>query len=230
MTHRRLLLHTTLVMALGFTASLGAQHVRKQAALVVVPSHDLPETAQMLTDSMYLRSAGNGDTYLYLEQKAKNRIVVLNVTRPSKIRQEAIVALNVDAPFDFVRPIGPDTSLICFRGEKGSGVISFRKPLKPTITTLPTLRQATQIEDAGSAGLIVVSGQGISPRSPDQTVQIVDLTKPDTPTILATIPNTSQQVEDRDTGARYILSEAGLTVVRQPDVELQHELDSKFTN
>ncbi len=230
MTHRRSLMHATLFMALAGTASLEAQHALKEAALVVVPEHDLPETAQMSTNSMYLRPAGNGETYLYLEQQDKNRIVVLNVTRPAKIRQDTVVALDVVAPFDFMRPIGPDVSLICFRGEKGSGVISFRKPLQPTVTMLPALRQALQIEEAGSTGLIVVSGQGTSASSPDRTVQVVDLSDPGAPTILATIPKTSQQVEDHETGARYILSKAGLTVVRQPEVELQHELDSKSIN
>jgi hypothetical protein len=222
--------HTALVIALAFSVSLEAQHARKQAALVIVPSHDLPETAQMPTDSMFLQSAGNGQTYLYLEQKAKNRIVVLNVTRPSKIRQESLVALEVAAPFDFVRSIGPDVSLICFRGERGSGVMSFHKPLQPTVTMLPALRQAMNIEQEGSSGLIVISGKGVSPRSPEQTVQVVDLTDPDAPLILATIPNTSQQVEDHASGARYILSDAGLTVVRQPEIELQSEINSKFIN
>ncbi len=164
MTYRRSMMHMTLVIVLAFTASLEAQHARKQAALVIVPSHDLPETAQMPTDSMFLQSADNGQTYLYSEQEAKNRIVVLNVTRPSKIRQESVVALDVAAPFDFVRSIKPDVSLICFRGERGSGVMSFHKPLQPTVTILPALRQAMNIEQEGSSGLIVVSGQGVSPR------------------------------------------------------------------
>lgn len=231
MTHRRSPIPASLFAVLTFTAiSLQAQHTRKEADLLVVPAQELPKTSQMSTDSMYLRPAADGSTYLYLEQQAKHRMVILNVTRPSKIRQQAVVALDVNAPFDFVRSLGPDVSLVCFRGAAGSGVISFRKPLQPTVTMLPSLRQAVQIEEAGSTGLIVVSGQGMPPKLTDRTVQVVDLSEPGAPNILATIPDASQQIEDPETGAHYILGEAGLTVVRQPHVEAQRELASKGGN
>ena len=211
---------------LNITSMLG-QHGNKRATLVVVPVSELPEAAQMPADSMWLLPAGNGDTFLYLEQQSRHRIVVLNVSAPGKIRAKTFVPLDIDDSFEFVRSAGPAAALVCFRGDKGSGIIDFSQPRHPVLTMLPLLKQASQIEEAGPAGLIISSSQRPYEKSLGTTVQVVDITIPNTPQILSTVPNVFQQLSDSSTGARYLLSEKGLTVVRQPDVEIAHQLASR---
>jgi hypothetical protein len=127
------LLSRTIVLSLvllpiGASAQSGN---RAGELIVVAPSH-LPETAQMPSESMFLRSTGGGSTYLYLEQHSRNRIVVLDVTHPAHIQQVAVVS-TAGAAFDFVRPLGSSGALVCFRDNSGSGVLQFHKDKAPTL-------------------------------------------------------------------------------------------------
>ena len=219
-----------LVASLLFVTSMLGQHGHKAVTVVVVAAAELPEAAQMPADSMYLHSGADGTTFLYLEQQVRHRIVVLNVSAPSKIRLEAFVPMNMDEPFDFVRSAGPTAALVCFRGEKGSGIVDFSKPRNPILTTLPSLRHSSQIEEAGPAGLIVSSGERPYLKAPSVTVQVVDISSPTAPRIVYTVASVFQQLSDSTTGARYLLSETGLTVVRQPDVESERQVAAQTSN
>jgi hypothetical protein len=192
--------------------------------LVVLLPKDLPEAAQSAGESMTLHSFGDGSTFLYVEQSMGTRLAVFDVSDPAHIKSVGTVGLESPSTFDFVRDIDDSATLICFRDNKGAAVMDFKKPKRPSIVRSDELRQAARAEAIGFSGLLMAAEPRRSGDIPVFDYQVVDVSNPQRPKLLATVPQVQKKLTDPATGALYLLGTSGLTVIRQPRVEENHRL------
>ena len=99
---------TGLLLALPVQAEVKS-HSRN---LIIEQPADLPEMAQTRGQSLFLYQAGDGETYLYVEQHNGARLAVFDVTDPAKIKTMSSVLLKTVGAFDFVRPLNDRAELI----------------------------------------------------------------------------------------------------------------------
>ena len=91
------------------------------------------------------------------------------------------------------------------------------------LSSVPALANASAYESLGQTGLLVES-TGTLQQSESRTASynIVDLSAPANRAVLANVNDVRQRLFLRDTGTLFLLNDQGLTVVRQPQVELEH--------
>ena len=214
-------LATSLITLTAFAAPFAshAQIRSRSGKLVVVEPHSLPEQAQMASNSFFLHSDNSGDTYLYVEQQEGTRLTVLNVSDPAHIKNVSSTPLATAGPFDFVRPLDGQAELIHFRNGKGVAVLDLRKATKPTIRTVAGLVNPGRTESLGESGYLGVNEPYNYIRATPVDFQVVDLSTPSEPTLLATVKQVKHRIMNSDTGTTFLLGSEGLTVVRQTSVE-----------
>jgi hypothetical protein len=214
-------LATTLITLTAFAAPLAshAQIRSKSGELVVMEPQNLPEQAQMQGNSFFLHSDNEGSTYLYVEQQDGKRLTVFDVTDPSSIKSVSSTQLTVVGPFDFVRPLDGRAELLHFRDGKGVAVLDLKKASKPTIHTISGLVNPGRTEPLGESGYLGVNEPYNYVRAIPRDYQVVDLSTPSDPTLLATVKQVKHRVVNSDTGTTFLLGSAGLTIVRRISVE-----------
>ncbi|MGA9670197.1 MAG: hypothetical protein WBQ94_13375 [Terracidiphilus sp.] len=221
---------TLFVTALVSAAAAHAEVASQSKTIVVMQPRDLPQTAQAAGQSMQLHAFSNGVIYLYIEQHQLGRLAVLDVTDPARIKQVAEAKMDIPDSFDFGAPLNDSVILVNFRDGKGSALLDLRKPKEPTLTTASPLLVGASAEKIGRLGLLLANGSPISTSPAVQDYSIVDSSNPATPRLLGTVRNVRKELVNEDTGTTYLLGEDGLTVIRQPAVELQYHLQSTYTN
>ncbi len=201
---------TGALLCVGVSAYAHAASFKKPG-IAVVPSGRLPVSAQQSASAGLLRYVSCDETLLYLEQDAKHRLLVLDVTDPAHVHAAATVDLDPDHAFDFVQPISRDEELIRYRSTNQSAVLSLANPRKPALLPL----------NAAYRGMRLL---------PKQMLQVIGVTEPKyrdyelrdekgQGDVIATIKDVAQQIVDPSSGATYLLGEQGLTVVRDKQVE-----------
>jgi len=215
------ILTATMITLTAFAAPLAgqAQTRSKSGEIVVVEPHNLPEQAQMTGNSFFLHSDNEGDTYLYVEQQDGKRLSVFNVTDPAQIKNVSSTPLTVVGPFDFVRALDGHAELIHFREGKGVAVLDLSKPKKPTLHTVSGLVNPGRTEPLGESGYLGVNEPYDYVRATPRDFQVVDLSTPSNPTLLAIVKQVKHRVVNNDTGTTFLLGSDGLTVVRRMSVE-----------
>lgn len=218
------LFNTTLAISiLAITLSAHAAVRSHFGSMIVELSSDLPESAQNATNAMYLHETSGGEEILYLEQRDGKRLAVLDVTDPAKIRTVSQVTVDAPAPYDFVRDLGDSAALIRYRDNSGVAVLSFKQYKRPVLSAAPALANSVTYDSMGQMGLLVESNEILQhPESRTDGYSIVDLSAPVNPAVLAHFSDVRQHLLLRDTGTLFLLNDRGLTVVRQPQVELEH--------
>ena len=214
-------LATTLITLTAFAAPLASQaQIRsKSGELVVMEPHSLPEQAQLDGNSFFLHSDDAGSTYLYVEQQEGKRLTVFDVTDPAHIKSVSSTQLSVVGPFDFVRPLDGRAELLHFRDGKGVAVLDLKKATKPTVRTVSGLVNPGRTEPLGESGYLGVNEPYNYVRAIPRDYQVVDLSTPSDPTLLATVKQVKHRVVNSDTGTTFLLGADGLTVVRRISVE-----------
>ena len=218
---------TTTFIALSALAVPFASHAQirsKSGELVVMEPHNLPEQAQTPGNSFFLHSDDAGSTYLYVEQQDGKRLTVFDVTDPSRIRTVSSTQLTVVGPFDFVRPLDGNAELIHFREGKGVAVLDLRKASKPTMRTVAGLVNPGRTESLGESGYLGVNEPYDYVRAIPRDFQVVDLSAPSDPSLLATVKQVKHRVVNNDTGTTFLLGSEGLTVVRRISVENDYKI------
>jgi hypothetical protein len=191
----------------------------KSGELVVMEPHNLPEQAQMTGNSMFLYSDNSGDTYLYVEQEQGARLTVFDVTDPAHIKTVSSTPLTVAGPFDFVRPLDGSAELLHFRDGKGVAVLDLKKAAKPTVRTVAGLVNPGRTESLGESGYLGVNEPYEYVRATPRDFQVVDISTPSDPALLATVKQVKHRVVNGDTGTTFLLGSDGLTVIRRTSVE-----------
>ena len=210
------------IIALAALAAPLASHAEirsKSGELVVVEPHNLPEQAQLAGNSFFLHSDDEGSTFLYIEQQQGARLAVFDVTDPSHIKTVSNTTLTVSGPFDFVRPLDGRAELIRFRDGKGVAVLDLKKATKPSIHVIEGLLDPGPTEPLGESGYLGVNEPYNYVRAVPRDYQVVDISNPSDPVLLATVKQVKHRVVNSDTGTIFLLGSDGLTVIRRISVE-----------
>jgi hypothetical protein len=210
-------LATLAAVAPAFTAR--AEIRSRSRELIVVQPKDLPEQAQRPGNSFFLYSDDAGSTYLYLEQEQGARLTVFDVTDPSKVKFVSTTALSGAGAFDFVRPLDGRGELVRYRDNKGVGVLDLHKVKAPVIRTINALAEAGSTEPLGETGFLMVNEPYTYIRATPRDYQVVDISSPSEPVLLATVAQVKHKLVNRDTGTTFLLGSEGLTLVRRTSVE-----------
>jgi hypothetical protein len=185
--------------------------------IILVPPTDLPEPARQTGDTLLLHETLDGRTLLYIEQNEGARLAVLEVSDPAHVKSKGTVPLEVPGPFDFVSALGDRAELVRFRQGQGDAVLDLRKVSVPTLRRVPGSTLPGSITTLGNDGFIVSSQAANAPLANDyQVVNSGDSMKP---VRVYNIKNVRKEIEDRATGATYLLTDQGLYLVRRPAIE-----------
>lgn len=191
-------------------------------SIVVESPQDLPELAQRKSEAMYLRDSGDGRTVLYLEQDQGRTLAVFDVSDPSTIRALAQAPVGAASPYDFVQNVGDSAGLIRYRDHSGFAVINFKKFKRPVLIEVPQLSAGTEAETLGRNALLMTATTWLA--EPDPQYQVIDISNPSQPVVLATIEGVFQRLDRPDTGTVFLLGNAGLTVIRSLKVEEDNKI------
>lgn len=210
-----LLAISALVIAMPSHAELRS----KSGDIIILQPADLPEQAQTIGNSMLLHEDGSGSTFLYIEQQQGARLVVFDVSEPAKVKFVSSVPLSVPGTFDFVRSLGDSAELLRFRENKGVAVLDLHKAKIPILRTVKSLNDTGRTESIGETGLLLINEPFDYVRAVPRNYQVVDLSSPTNPTLLATISDVKHTVTRDETGTTYLLGRDGLSVIRRPRIE-----------
>ena len=161
----------------------------------------------------------SGSTYLYVEQQQGVRLTVFEVTDPAHIKMVSSTQLAVTGPFDFVHPLDGRAELIRFRDGKSVGVLDLSEASKPSFRLVPSLVDPGQTEPLGETGYLGVDEPYNYVRVITRDEQVVDISTPSDPILLATVRQVKHRVVNNDTGTTFLLGGDGLAVVRRISVE-----------
>ena len=206
-------------IGLAMTFTLHAEIHSKSQELVVVQPRDLPEGARTPGNSLFLNSGGSGGTYLYVEQQQGARLTIFDVTDPSKITLVGSITLNVPGAFDFVRPLDGHGELVRFRDNKGVALLDLHKVKAPSLRMISGLSESGSTESLGETGFLIVNEPYNYVRATPRDYQVVDISSPSEPVLLATVKEVRHEVVNANTGTTFLLGSEGLTVVRRTSVE-----------
>lgn len=213
------------VTGLLVTLPVHAEIKSHSANLIIEQPADLPEMARTPGQSLFLYQAGDGETYLYVEQQNGARLAIFDVTDPAKIKAAALVPVKASGAFDFVRYMNDRAELIRFRDSGQLAVLDLREPKNPTLKTANTLSHPGHTESVGQTGLVMINEHYRYVRSATHDYRLMDVSNPEHPTLLATIKQVRHKVVNEETGTTYLLGSDGLTVIRRPRVEEDHKIE-----
>ena len=218
----RLRQFTIAAIALAATILPVASHAElrsKSGEIVVMEPQNLPEAAQLGGNSFFLHATDSGSFYLYVEQQSGARLAVFDVTNPAHVKTVSVTPLQVDGPFDFVRPLDGSAELVRFRDGKGVAVLDMHKAGHPTLHTVSALLDLGQTQPLGETGFLAVNEPYNYVRAVPRDYQVVDISTPDNPTLLTTVKQVKHQVANNEMGTTFLLGSDGLTLVRRMSVE-----------
>jgi hypothetical protein len=223
-SHRLVKVALGVFTGLAMTFTVHGEIRSKSNELIVVQPQDLPEQAQMQGNSFFLYSAGDGSTYLYVEQQQGARLTTFDVTDPSKIKLVGSITLTVPSAFDFVRPLGGHGELVRFRDSKGVAVLDLHKVKAPSLRMISGLSESGSIQSLGETGFMMVDEPYNYVRATPRDYQVVDISLPSEPVLLATVKEVRHEVVKDDTGTTFLLGSEGLTVVRRTSLENENKI------
>ncbi len=196
--------------------------------LIVEQPADLPEIAQTPGQALFLYQAKDRETYLYVEQQNGERLAILNVTDPAKIKAAASVPVKTSGAFDFVRPLNERVELVRFRDSGELAELDLRDPKSPTLKTANGLSEPGHTESLGQTGLVMINGHYGYVGGVAHDYHLMDVSDPAHPAPVVTIKQVMHQVVNEETGTTYLLGSDGLTVVRRPRVEEDYNTEKIY--
>ena len=208
-----------------FSGTAEAEIVSSSKDIVIEQPTDLPELAQRQGLALELYSgSGDGRTYLYIEQHHGERLVVLDVTDPAKLKMVGTATFAVPAPFDFVRPLGSSAMLVRFRNNVGVAVVDFRKAKEPTLKTVNGLRYPGHTEPLGESGFLMENLVRLDTPITARDYQVVDTSNPADPRLMYTAKLVTHRATREETGTTFLLGSEGLTVIRRLHAEEAYKI------
>jgi hypothetical protein len=215
---------------LTIAASAQAATKAHSKSIVVDSPMDLTELAQRSSEAMFLYSTGSGQTFLYLEQDQGKSLAILDVTNPASIKDVGRSSLGASSAYDFVQSIDDSVALIRYRDRSGFAIINFKKYRQPVLTPTPELLGQAAVRLVGQGALLLTSSNDLHVSDQDRQCAVIDISDPLKPTSVVVIHGVKQQLERRETGTTFLLSQDGLTVIRRPSVEEDYQSESTQTN
>jgi len=209
-----------------------ASEMSNSKDIVIVPAASLPDFAHQPGIALQLYTeSGSGDCYLYIEQNMGERLIVLKVTDPARVKLESRVDLTIPGPFDFVQPLGTSAYLIRFRNNLETGVMDLRHPKAPSIRVLSAVESSRHTETIGdSSAFLLIDEQPLTTPPVPRDYQVYDASNPANPALLATVRQVTYTAAREETGTTFLLGADGLTVLRRPRVEAAYKANESYTN
>ncbi|MBX6359324.1 hypothetical protein [Pseudacidobacterium ailaaui] len=221
----------TSILSLLVLAPFAAQAaVQPRTAHIVIESPDTrPVLAEAHPEAMYLYDTSDGKTVLYVEAENGHVLDALDVTDPGHIRRLAQTEVAAAGAYDFVAPAGSQAVLVRYRDGSGTALLQLKRYTNPTLEPLPDAGSYTKAEPFGESGLLLFSpdrstGDAGRRFSQAHTCKVVDTRGPLQSVLLATVPDVRQRVLKSDTGTLFLLTGEGVTVIRRPRVEEEHQI------
>ncbi len=194
--------------------------------IVVESPETHPILAEANPEAMYLHDTNDGRTLLYIEAENGRKLISLDVTDPSRIQRFTQSELPATSAYDFVRDLGDSSVLIRYRNGSGVALISFKHLKRPELSSSPALVNADTSEQLGPTAVLVSSDEPArSFATPAASYQVIDTSRPTHAAVLASIPDVQQSVSKTDTGTLFLLNKNGINVVRQLEVEVEHQIE-----
>ena len=212
------------VTGLLLTLPVQAEIKSHSGNLIVEQPANLPEMAQTPGQALFLYQAGDGKTYLYVEQNDGAQLAIFDVTDPAKIKAAASVPVKAPGAFEFVRYLNDRTELVRFRASGKLAELDLHQPKNPTLNTGDSLAKG-HTEALGQTGLIMSNGHYRYVGAEAHDYHLVDVSNPAGPTPVATIKQVKHKLVNEETGTTYLLGSDGLTVIRRPRVEEDHQIE-----
>jgi hypothetical protein len=223
-------LMTLLAASLAFAPIVEAEAPLQPKPIVVIRPGDLPQAAQGAGQSAKLYELTTGETYLYIEQQQMGRLAILDVTDPAHIKVVGMAPMELPEAFDFAAQISSSVFLVSFRDGKGSGVMDLRDPRRPVLKSIPDFLVSDDTQRIGRfRALVAGSSAGIAAPEAEE-YRLMDLSNPLNPRLIEVVRDVQTVVQKDDTGTTFLLGAKGLTVIRQPVIERQQELESRYAN
>ncbi|HXJ12381.1 MAG TPA: hypothetical protein VNH19_08920, partial [Candidatus Limnocylindrales bacterium] len=149
-------------------------------------------------------------------------LAILDVSDLGAIRALPQVSIGARSPYDFVNALS-DTVLIHYRDQSGFAIISLKKYKQPVLVEEPQLQHPAHLEALGHDGLLLASTTSLSAQVEDPQYKVFDVSNPSKPVMLATVAGVKQRLDRTVTCTVFLLSTAGLTVIRRPNVEQDYK-------
>lgn len=215
--------HPFTVLAVAMlTLSANAYATKHHANNVVVMSpSDTSALAQGSSEAMYLRLTGDGETFLYVEANNGKALRVLDVTNPEKISRVAQVSLPARSAYDFALTTDNGV-LIRYRDGSGMAFLNFGNPNQPKLVTSAGYKNRSIHEKFHEAIVLTRAREIPDSYVSDSTYEVFDDSASEGPKLVATVSGVIQELERRSTGTMFLLSQNGVTVVRQPEIEQEY--------
>src|ERR1700747_1359476 len=217
-----------IAVVMAAAASLQANAETRSKSIVVEAPSDLPELASRNSEAMYLHETDGGQTLLYLEQDQGRTLAILDVSDPGAIRSLGQVSIAASSPYDFVQTLNDSSVLIRYRCHTGTAVIDFKKFKQPVLTEAPEFQHLAHAEDLGQGGLLFSTAAASDAQVADPQYEVFDVSNSSKAVALATLEGVRQRLERKETGTLFLLSKAGLTVIRRPAVEKEYKIESTY--
>jgi len=216
---------TAAVAGVLLTLPVQAEIKSHSGNLIVEQPADLPTMALTPGQSLFLCQAGDGETYLYVEQQNGAQLAVFDVTDPAKIKAAASVSINAPGVFDFVRYLNDRTELVRFCDSGRLAELDLREAKNPTLKLASALSEQGRTETLGQTGVMMVNGHYRYVGGEGHDYNLIDVSDPAHTVPVATIRQVKHKVVNEETGTTYLLGSDGLTVIRRPRVEEDHKIE-----
>jgi len=201
-----------------------AEIVSRSKNLIIEQPTNLPELAQRPGIAFHLYTeSGDGNAYLYVEQRNGQRLVVFDVTDPGHVKMVRTVNLSVPAPFEFAEPVGTSSILVRFYNNQGVAVLDLHKAKAPVLKTINGLQYSGHAEVLGESTFMVTNASPMDLAHVSRNYQVVDESNAANPLLLYTADLVTRTTTRDETGTTFLLGQNGLTVIRRPHVEEEYE-------
>jgi hypothetical protein len=199
--------------------------------LIIEQPTSLPEIAQRPGIAFHLYTeSGDGNAYLYIEQHNGQRLVILNVTDPGRVKMVRTVDLAVPAPFEFAEPVGTSAILVRFDNNKGVAVLDLHKAKAPVLKTINGLQYSGHAEPLSQSTFMVTNNPPMDTANVSRDYQVVDASNVANPVLLYTANRVTRTITRNATGTTFLLGQDGLTVIRRPRVEQEYQAEQRATS
>jgi len=214
---RNVLLAAFTAMALSISSN--AQIRSASGKLIVMSPQNLPDAAQVPGEDLFLYPNRDGGYYLYEEQQNGSRLLIFDVTDPSRIKLKATQQLAASGPFDFIDYLSDKTALVRYRNGKGAAILDLRDEKRPALHEVSALKDNGSTLIMDKPGASEVDQAERSARPARKEYEVIDTASRDQPIVLAIVRQVEHQLQNEDTGTTFLLNREGLTIVRRIDVE-----------